>query len=89
MFSEFTFRGEGGGSAQKDQRFTFFLDIELWTLSLINNEIDEIIPFMFTDNMFTKQLLSRMFTWPDSFRHFSDTNTVLALHWLTYQMVVH
>ncbi len=34
MFSEFTFRGEGG-SAQKDQRFTFFIDIELWTQSLM------------------------------------------------------
>ena len=34
MFSEFTFKGEGGGSAQKDQRFTFFIDIELWTRSL-------------------------------------------------------
>ena len=34
MFSEFTFRGEGGGSAQKDQRFTYFIDIELWTQSL-------------------------------------------------------
>ena len=33
MFSEFTFRGEGG-SAQKDQRFTFILDVELWTQSL-------------------------------------------------------
>ncbi len=36
MFSEFTFRGEGGGSAQKDQRFTFFIDIELWTRSLMD-----------------------------------------------------
>ena len=33
MFPEFTFRGEGG-SDQKDQRFTFFLDIDLWTQSL-------------------------------------------------------
>ncbi len=33
MFTGFTFRGEGG-SAQKDQRFTFYLDIELCTQSL-------------------------------------------------------
>ncbi len=41
MFPEFTFKGEGGGSTQKDQWFTFFVDIELWTQSLTHT----LIPF--------------------------------------------
>ncbi len=42
MFSEFTFRGRG--SAQKDQQFTFFLDIELWTQSLSQRPLNGLKP---------------------------------------------
>ena len=37
MFPEFTFRGEG--SDQKQQQFTFILDIELWVQSLMSRVI--------------------------------------------------
>ena len=36
-FTSLHLGGRGGGSAQKDQRFTFFIDIELWTQSLTEN----------------------------------------------------